>query len=99
MKVKIPFKARFKEPMLKDVKTLTSRTKRYGTYGDTFEAFGHKFEITDVLEATLDTVSAFWDREGCSSKEDFIEVWIKIHPRKGFVLDQRVFVHVFRRID
>ena len=99
MKVHIPFKERFREALLNDVKTLTSRTKRYGTYGDTFEAFGHEFEITEVFKAQLDIIAGFWDREGCSSKEDFIEVWKKIHPRKRFIPEQQVYVHVFRRIN
>jgi len=96
MKVKIPFKPRFKVPMLLGEKTLTSRTRKMGESGDTFEAFGATFEITDVFKADLDTVAYFFDREGCSSREDFIEVWEKIHPRKGFIPTQRVYVHVFK---
>jgi len=98
LKVKIPFKERFKEPMLKGTKIFTSRTKRCGQNGDVFEAFGHEFEIVDTSYVRLETVSDFWEEEGCESKEDFIEVWKQIHPRKGFVPEQRVFVHQFRRM-
>ena len=99
MKVKIPFKARFEDPLLEGTKTLTSRTKPMGKIGDTFEAFGAEFVITDVFKSALYIVSNFWDREGCSSKEDFVEVWNQIHPRKGFVPMQVVWVHVFEKLE
>lgn len=98
MKAKIPFKQRFKIPLLLGGKTLTSRTKRMADVGDTFDVFGATFLITDIFTADLDTVAYFFDREGCFSREDFIEVWKKIHPRKGFVPSQRVYVHVFKKV-
>jgi len=98
MKFKIPFYERFRKPMLDDVKTWTSRTKWYGNIGDTFEIFGHEFEIVDRFRASLNYVALHWIEEGCESREDFIQLWKQIHPRKGFDPTQRVFVHVFRRI-
>lgn len=98
MKVKLPFKPRFKEPMLQGTKTWTSRTRRYGKRGDTFEAFGHEFLIEKVERRTLLDVADHWRDEGCDNKHDFVTVWESIHRRKGFVLHQRVYVHIFRRI-
>jgi len=98
MKVKIPFKERFREPMLNGQKTMTSRTKRYGQLGDTFDAFGTTFTIQGVFPTTLGNVAInLFKQEGCRSTEDFVEVWKKIHPRKGFVADQTVQVHVFEK--
>jgi len=96
--VKIPFKARFKEPLLDGTKTWTSRTRRLGNVGDTFDAFGHEFEILKVEHRMLKNVAFHWREEGCSSREDFVEVWKQIHPRKGYDPQQIVKVHVFRRI-
>ena len=98
MKVKMPFKKRFKEPMLNGTKTFTSRTKRMGKIGDTFEAFGRTFIIKDIWVATLRGVSAFWEEEGCESKEDFMEIWKQIHPRKGWQPEQEVYVHIFKSV-
>ena len=101
MKIKMPFKKRFKEPMLStpQQKIWTSRTRCYGKKGDTFPAFGRKFVlICNPFLASLGFVSENWDKEGCGSTEDFVAVWKEIHPRKGFVASQRVYVHVFRRV-
>lgn len=97
-RVKIPFYARFKEPLLDGTKTWTSRTKWYGEIGDTFEAFGHEFVITRRFQMTLSRVAIFWREEGCKSREDFVELWKKIHPRKGFDPKWVVNVHVFARV-
>lgn len=99
MKVKIPFKQQFRESMLRGKKIMTSRTKRVAKPNDTFEAFGATFQISDVGRMTLETVAyAFYDDEGCKTPQDFIEIWEKIHPRKGFVPSQWVYVHYFRRV-
>jgi len=98
MKVNIPFKERFREPMIKGAKTWTSRTKPYGKPGDTFDVFGHTFEIVKTQRRILDDVAEHYNEEGCASREDFVELWKKIHPRKGFNPWQRVYVHIFRRI-
>lgn len=99
MKVKIAFKEEFREVMLNGDKTFTSRTKKMGTYNDTFEIFGATFRIKDVSRMTLNTVAhAFYKEEGCKLPDDFITIWQKIHPRKGFVPEQWVFVHEFERI-
>lgn len=100
MNVKIPFKERFREAMLDGTKTWTSRTKRYGKKDDVFPAFGCDFLIEkDPFEMMLEEIASFhYKEEGCSSRDEFIAVWRKIHPRKGFVPDQIVWVHQFRRL-
>ena len=98
MKVKIPFKPRFKKPLLDGTKTWTSRTKQYGLPHDIFEAFGEIFEIIDINLLLLSVVADHWKEEGCTSRQDFIELWEKIHPRKGYDPSQIVRVHIFRRI-
>jgi len=99
MKVKIPFMPQFKEAMISGVKTCTSRNRRYGFIGDTFEAFGCEFKITAVDGMILRDVAALlYRQEGCKSPEDFEKIWAKIHPRKGFVWNQEVYVHHFKKV-
>ena len=96
--VKIPFMERFREPMLNGTKTVTSRTKKYGVKGDWFRVFGAKFVIDRVDSKPLGYVAAvLWEPEGAISNEEFIEIWGKIHPRKGWLPSQMVYVHLFHK--
>lgn len=94
--VKIPFLPEFEGVMESGQKTLTSRTKWHGREGDYFRAFGHYFVITHLSKKKLSTVARLYhQQEGCSSPEDFIRVWCKIHPRAGWRPDQVVKCHEF----
>ena len=79
-------------------KTWTSRTRKYGTTGDRFEAFGAVFELIEITKLRLGMVVHHYREEGCDSKEHFVEVWRQIHPREGFDPDQEVWVHKFHRV-
>ena len=52
-KIAIPFLPEFREAMLAERKTATSRTKRYGYPGDYFEQFGRLFILVDVYRISL----------------------------------------------
>ena len=98
MEVTIPFLGVFEDAMLKGYKIQTARTKRYGRLGDTFTAFGQKFVITRVFQYFLSTVAKYNYRiEGLDSPEQFQEIWKRLHPRKGYRPDDKVWVHVFKR--
>jgi len=98
--INIPFMAMWKEKMIDGVKTCTSRTKRYGSVGDKFEAFGHTFELTKVERVHLENVCAvLYAREGCRNPQEFYDVWVRLHPRKGFVPGQVVWMHHFMRVE
>lgn len=98
MKVKIPFLKEFKVPMLSGKKTATSRTKRYGQRGDTFKAFGAMFQIKDVSKMSLGMIAnEYYLDEGFISDNEFVQCWRKLHPRKGYVPDQMVWVHIFEK--
>jgi len=95
----IPFKSQFKDALLNGVKTCTSRNRFYGVTGDTFEAFGTEFGITVVDNMILRDIAALlYKQEGCESPEEFEKVWNKIHPRKGFVWNQEVYVYHFKKV-
>jgi hypothetical protein len=97
MKVKIPFMPRFASRMIGGIKTWTSRTRKYGNPGDTFEAFDHEFEIVKVERRTLGDILDHWREEGCDSRKDAVETWKMLHSKRGD-LQERLYVHVFRRI-
>jgi hypothetical protein len=99
MRVKIPFLEHFKESMLNGTKTMTTRSKRYGWKGDTFDAFGATFQIEKVYKAALSWIAKYcWQAEGCSSEQDFIDVWKSIHHKRN---DPRSLwhVHEFRLLE
>ncbi|MCK5605871.1 hypothetical protein KAR91_28500 [Candidatus Pacearchaeota archaeon] len=96
---KFPFADDFEEAMLSGRKWRTSRNKKYGEPGDTFDAFGKTFVLTEVRRHILAYVKmAYWQSEGCSSPQEFVDIWKKIHPRKGFVPDQSVWVHTWNEV-
>jgi len=99
MKVEIPFQERWREAMLVGKKTCTSRTKQYGSPGDRFEAFGATFELGAINKVELGKVTFAWfEAEGCSSSQEFMEVWCDLHP-KGWNPFQQVYAHLFYRVE
>lgn len=96
-KVTIPFLERFKEPMLNGTKTMTSRSKKYGNVGDTFDAFEATFEITEVGRLKLGDIASFWKEEGMGSIDDFWKTWAQIHPLKNSMEDIFYF-HKFKKV-
>jgi hypothetical protein len=85
--------------MLNGTKTMTSRSKQYGHVGDTFDAFGATFEITEVGKRLLGDIANDWKAEGMISLEDFMETWKQIHPFRIFNPEDRFFTHKFKRVD
>ena len=99
MRIKIPFRPRFKDPMLAETKVMTCRTKKYGEPGDSFEVFGARFTLTHVMRMPLGYVmSDCFIQEGCATQQELMEVWDQIHQKKGVVPEQIVWAHCFVRI-
>ena len=98
-KIDIPFRDGFRRAMLAGDKDCTSRNKRYGDVGDTFEKFGATFEIDAQERSTLEDVALnLFREEGCTSPDHFIAVWKAIHPRAGWTPEKLVWVHYFKRV-
>jgi hypothetical protein len=99
LSVEIPFNNQFEEAMVNDVKTKTSRNKIYGKVGMVFWAFKHIFLITAIEPYSLTQVATkFYKEEGLESPEAFRKIWEDLHPRKGWIPDQVVWVHSFKRV-
>jgi hypothetical protein len=97
MRIHIPFREQFKEAMRTGKKTCTSRNEKYGDVGDIFGAFSKWFVLTEVRQEKLTTVAHFLYREeGFNRSSEFMDCWNQIHPRKGYVSEQVVWVHIFK---
>jgi hypothetical protein len=98
--IRVAFLARFAHPLRSGQKVMTSRNGKLGEVGDTFRAEDCVFVLTHVYREKLDTVArVFFAEEGCSSADEFRSLWGEIHPGRGFVPVDRVWVHRFRRLD
>ncbi len=96
--VDIPFAADMQQASLEGRKTATSRTKRYGKVGDTFYIQGVLFEITAVFRRMLQEVYFLdYGSEGFDSPAAFEAKWLQLHPRKGWVPEQMVWFHEYRK--
>lgn len=105
MKIKIPFKKKFRKKILDGTKTVTRRYKKYGNTGDVFVVelcSGHlermsrykKIKLTNVYSERLGAMTEEEAlKEGCDSLEDFKKVWVEIHPRRGWKPNNLVTVH------
>lgn len=93
----LPFLPEFEPKILSGIKTMTCRSKRMGRPGDTFIAFGARYELTHVFRVVLAyIVSDAYIQEGCDSPNDLIAVWQKIHPKSGYEPDRIVWAHCWK---
>ncbi|MDH7514201.1 MAG: hypothetical protein QHH14_14755 [Clostridiales bacterium] len=76
-------------------KRWTARYKPKGRPGDIFDVLHHCFKIVRVFRARLSEVADNYELEGFRSREEFVERWKKIHPKRGFRPDDIVWVHEF----
>ena len=104
MLIKIPFEEDMAKAIKAGRKTCTTRTKRYGNVGDIFRVengtYG-RFEvliITDVKHITLHQVATYYYKaEGFDTPEGFINKWRQLHPRAGWLPNQRVWTYFFKK--
>ena len=95
----IPFLKEFEHQLRNGDKVATTRTKRYGQKGDTFTIYGTRFKLMQVIPTPLKTVADYFYRpEGFDTPQAFIQVWNRIHPRKRYVPEQTVYLHIFCRL-
>jgi len=60
----------------------------------------YKDQIREVCKMRLSIVAYDWFREeGFRSTKEFMETWKRIHPRRGYVPDQTVWVHFFKKME
>lgn len=98
--INIPFMPEWEAKMLSGQKVCTSRNKKYGEVGERFSQFGATFEITEVRRLSLgDITKYYYKEEGCKSSEEFIKVWLKLHPRAAWMPGRKVYTHFFRRVE
>ena len=99
MKIKIPFNEWSKKRILNQTKKATSRYKKYGNVGDTFEVDGYKYELELVLKLPLWFITEdLYLSEGAKDSLELISIWKQIHPKKGFRPFDEVWYHHFKEL-
>lgn len=78
------------------LKTMTCRNEKYGEPGDLLASPAGTLLLKDVRRAQLGEVAYdYYREEGCANPEVFIEIWNRIHPKRGFHPDDWVWLHEF----
>ena len=99
--INIPFNKWSRERILSGQKTCTSRSKKYGQESDQFQVIhgpNHStvHNMMMIMQLPLSFVRDFlWHGEGANSPFEFVQIWKEIHPRRGFVEEDLVYVHFF----
>lgn len=103
--IEIKFNKWSKDKLIHELKCATSRNKKYGDVGDTFEVVFddlkviHKYKLQMVIKLPLWFIaSELFKSEGCKTSSEFKEVWCDIYPRKGWVDEQVVWYYYFGEI-
>jgi len=104
MEIDIPFNDWSKNRLLDRRKTATTRSKRYGEPGDTFEVDlsprpFKSYELVSIELMTLKEIAEeHYDEEGAESPQEFIEVWNEIHPFRKYRPDDKKWFHKFKEV-
>ena len=99
MNIEIPFNKWSLKKLENGIKYATSRNKKYGEVGDTFNVNGSKYQLTVVTKLPLWFIAFHLHKtEGCKRPIDFENIWKEIHPKKGWKDTQVVWYHHFVEI-
>lgn len=94
--VKIPFNLWSQDKLLWQLKKATSRYKKYAEVGDEFKIQTKTYYINLVEKLPLWFIRNYlYESEGCKTPEEFVKIWIEIHPKRGFRMMDKVWYHHF----
>ena len=95
--MEIPMNDWSKRRLFNQTKKATSRYKKYGEVGDTFTVGGFRYELELVIKVPLwFVVEDLYLSEGACSSDELREVWIGIHPNRGYRPFDLVWYHHFK---
>ena len=98
-KIHVPFNSWSKDKLKKGLKHATSRNKKYGNPGDTFQVEDKTYKLEMVVKLPLEFIAKeLYNSEGCRDQYEFMKVWKDIHPRAGWTPDKMVWYHYFREV-
>jgi len=93
---RLPFRPEFEEAVRSGQKTVTSRTRRYGSVGDVLDTpFGPVRLVSVVRMLLASVVARLWREEDFGNSGEFVDAWVRLHPRRGYIPEQWVWVHEF----
>lgn len=97
--VQIPFRPEMVAAILEGRKICTSRYTKYGDPGNIMPVPPKKFEIIGIIWPRLRNVRDYlFGAEGFTSSMEFENYWVKLHPRRGFREEDRVYTHFFEEV-
>lgn len=97
MKIKIPFNLWSQDKLLFGLKTATSRHKKYGDVGDTFEMADRTYYINLIVKLPIWFIrNELYLTEGCDTPEEFEKIWTEIYH--VFKLTEEVWYHHFTKM-
>lgn len=95
----LPFLDEFHTKLKDGSKTATTRSKAYGAPGDVVDSPIGPLRLLEVRKAKLcDVRDHHWREEGVDSPQGFVDIWNRIHPKRGFNGDDERFLHLFERL-
>ncbi len=95
----IPFSPEMVDAVERGDKICTSRYKKYGDIGDITPIGDKRYRIIGVIQPRLQTVSdLLFGAEGFTSNTEFENFWVKLHPKRGWRPDDRVYTHFFEEV-
>lgn len=98
--VKIPFNDWSLDKLRKGKKTCTSRYKKYGQIGDRFIAVDSIYELIGIYKLQLNyIIETFYKEEGADSPNELLQIWIDIHPKRGYRPNDFVYLHLFKKVE
>ena len=99
-RIRVPFHPRFHPWLFEGVMTCFVHTAQRGVVGDHFNAFGETVWIKAVHRAPLgDIAERIYLETGFPGPDEFITFWNEIHPIRGFIPEQLVYLHWFELPD
>lgn len=100
MKIFIPFNEWSKERLANQTKKATSRYRKYGNVGDTFEVDDCEYQLELVIKLPLWFIAEeLYLSEGAKTIKEFIDIWKDIHQRKGYRPFDEVWYHHFKEVN
>ena len=96
--ITLRFKYDMAELVEDDKKHVTTRPYPAGQVGDTFLLRVCLYTITEVRAIKLIDVALNWfTAEGFTTPIEFSNYWTMLHPKKGYIDSQLVYLHFFER--
>ena len=96
MTIAVNIDNQFRQQILNGKKVSFTSMEQQADVGDTFDAFGKQFMITEVYHSRLDHVAyCYFEEEGWWSPLRFMQDWNLNNPENRYLPQRMVYLHLF----